>query len=318
MPVKILVTGVTGFVGQAVVPALLDAGFQVRGISRTQPRSDWIKHPRFEFDLCDLASGDLGTLVEGCNAVVHLAARAHIMRETSPDPIEANRLANVVATLRLAEASASRGVNQFIFVSSIKVNGEFTTRTPFTELDAPSPQDAYAKSKAEAETGLQLIARSSGMGCTILRPPLIYGPGVKGNLASLAKAIRKGMPLPLGKIRNQRSLLYVGNLADAIRSVLESPSREIRLFLVSDGKDISTTDLIRTIGDSIGIKPILLGVPPGLLKLALQLIGRTSTGNRLLGSLAIDGSRIRSELGWQPPYTLEQGFKLSFSDPAGM
>lgn len=316
MPVKILVTGVTGFVGQAVVPALLGAGFQVRGTSRTRPQSEWAKHSDFEFEACDLASGDLGPLLEGVDAVVHLAARAHIMHETSPDPGEANRLANVVATLRLAEASANHGVKQFIFVSTIKVNGESTARSPFTEGDQPFPQDAYARSKAEAEAGLRLIARSSDMGCTILRPPLIYGPGMKGNLANLVRAIRKGIPLPLGAIRNQRSLLYVGNLADAIRAALAKPSKETRLFLVSDGEDISTTELIRTIGNSLGVRPILLGIPPGLLSLAFRLIGQASAGSRLLGSLVVDSSRIHSELGWHPPYTLEQGFKLSFSVPS--
>jgi nucleoside-diphosphate-sugar epimerase len=313
VPVKILVTGVTGFVGQTVVPALLGAGFHVRGTSRTRPKSGWAKHSDFEFEVCDLASGDLGPLLEGVDAVVHLAARAHIMHENSPDPAEANRLANVVATLRLAEASAKHGVKQFIFISTIKVNGESTTRTPFTEVDKSSPQDAYARSKAEAEAGLRLIARSSDMGCTIFRPPLIYGPGMKGNLANLVRAIKKGIPLPLGAIRNERSLLYVGNLSDAIRAALEKPSTETRLFLVSDGEDISTTELIRTIGNSLGVRPILLGVPPGLLSLAFRLIGRASAGNRLLGSLVVDSSRIHSELGWQPPYTLEQGFKLSFS-----
>ena len=316
MPAKILVTGVTGFVGQAVVPALLDAGFHVRGTSRTDPGLEWMRRAGFEFSACDLQSGDLGPLVEGIDAVVHLAARAHIMHETSSDPAEANRLANVVASLRLAEAAARSGVRHLVFASTIKVNGESTTLTPFTEGDKPFPQDAYARSKAEAEAGLQLIARSSGMGCTILRPPLIYGPGMKGNLASLVRAIKRGFPLPFGAIHNQRSLLYVGNLADAIRAALESPSREARLFLISDGKDISTTELIRTIGKSLGKKPVLLGIPPSMLELAFRLTGRAAAGHRLLGSLVVDSSRIRRDLAWQPPYTLEQGFELSFSAPS--
>lgn len=306
----------TGFVGQAVVPVLLRAGFHVRGTSRTLPGLEWARHPRFEFGACDLQSGDLDDLLEGVDAVVHLAARAHIMHETSADPVEANRLANVVATLRLAEAAAKNRVKQFVFVSTIKVNGESTRLTPFAEGDTPAPQDAYARSKAEAEAGLQLIAGSSGMGCTILRPPLIYGPGMKGNLANLVRAIKRGFPLPFGAIDNQRSLLYVGNLADAIRAALESPSRETRLFLISDGKDISTAELIRTIGSSLGVKPILLRIPPGLLELAFKLTGRSAAGGRLLGSLVMDSSRIRRELAWQPPFSLEEGFKLSLSAPA--
>jgi nucleoside-diphosphate-sugar epimerase len=316
VPEKILVTGVSGFVGQAVAPALLSAGFHVRGTSRTEPRLEWARHSGFEFKACDLESGDLGGLLEGVDAVVHLAARAHIMHETSTDPVEANRRANVVATIRLAEAAAKKGVKQLVFVSTIKVNGESTCLTPFAEGDKPFPQDAYARSKAEAEASLELIAGSSGMGCTILRPPLIYGPGMKGNLASLVRAVKKGIPLPFGAIQNQRSLLYVGNLADAIRATLKSPSTATRLFLISDGQDISTADLIRTIGSSLGVKPILLGIAPGLLKLAFKLTGRAAAGKRLLGSLVVDSSRIRRDLAWQPPYTLDQGFKLSFPVPS--
>ena len=237
---------------------------------------------------------------------MHLAARVHIMRDDAADPLAEFRRVNVEGTRVLASAAAAAGVRRFVYLSSIKVNGESTLR-PFTETDPPSPEDAYGISKWEAERGLTQIARASAMQYVILRSPLVYGPGVRGNFLSLMLAVARGVPLPLAAIDNRRSLLYVGNLVDAIRVCLSHPAAAEQLFLVSDGQDVSSAELSRRLAAALQVRPRLVPVPVPLLRLAGRLAGRGAAIERLVGSLQVDSSRIRAILGWFPPFSLDEG-----------
>jgi nucleoside-diphosphate-sugar epimerase len=239
------------------------------------------------------------------------------MSDTAPDPLAENRRVNTMATLALARAAMAAGSRHFVFMSTIKVNGEATVDRPFSENDTPQPQDAYALSKFEAEQELKALSAAGNMGVTILRPPLIYGAGVKGNFASLVRAIRKGLPLPLGAIQNRRSLIYSGNLAHATLAALQQPAMGTRTYLVSDGEDLSTPDLIRAIATALGCNARLVPVPPTLLRLAGRLSGRSAAVDRLLGSLVIDASRIRAELGWSPSHSVAEGLRISLSNSPG-
>lgn len=309
---KVLVTGVTGFAGPCVVEALLVRGFRVRGAlreanARGLPAS---------LERCIV--GDIGEwqdwsrTLEGVDVVVHLAARVHVMRDSVADPLEAFRRANVVATDRLAQACVRAGVRRFVFASSIKVNGESTEGTRcFDERSEPAPQDPYGVSKLEAEQLLRSYA-ARGLHVTVLRPPLMYGPGVKGNMLSLIRALERGVPLPLGGVRNTRSLLGVRNFADAVATVLAQTRAaggggSYQTYLLSDRHDVSTPDLIRLIACAGGWREHLPNVPTGLLRLAGTIMGRAAAVDRLCGSLRIDSSLIGRELGWRPPVAIEKG-----------
>lgn len=250
---------------------------------------------------------DFDSLMAGVDAVVHLAARVHVMRETASDPLTAFRRANVLPTARLADAAARRGIRQFVYLSSIKVNGEETGSRPYTEIDLPNPIDPYAQSKFEAERELADRAAATGLPVAILRPPLMYGPGVKGNFERLMRLIESGVPLPLGRVANRRSLLYVGNLCDAIAAILAAPGSGTRTYLISDPTDLSTPELIRRLAAALNRPARLFPVPISLLRLGAAVTGRGAELLRLTGSLVIDGSCIRRQLGWHPPYTVDQG-----------
>lgn len=312
---RILVTGATGLVGNALIPLLLEAGHTVRANARRAPKASWAGHDRCEFVSRDIEA-DAAPLLRDVDAVVHLAARVHVMRETASDPWAENRRFNTAATLRLARAAAAAGCRHFVFMSSIKVNGEATTDRAFTEDDTPRPVDAYGTSKLEAEQGLGALARAGAMGATILRPPLVYGPGVKGNFGALLRAVRAGLPLPLGAVNNRRSLIYAGNLAGAVLAALARPAPGGRTYLVSDGEDLSTPELIRAIAAAMGRSARLVSVPPALLRLAGRLTGRSAAVDRLLGSLVLDSSRIRRELGWTPSHGLRDGLAASLGNAA--
>jgi nucleoside-diphosphate-sugar epimerase len=260
------------------------------------------------------AVGEIGPSTEwkqalgGVSCVVHLAARAHVMRETALNPIDEYRKVNMLGTVRLAWEAARAGVRRFVFLSSVKVNGESTTgRPPFTEADPARPQDAYAMSKWEAEQALQAIANETGMEAVILRSPLIYGPRVKGNFLSLLNAIDRRLPLPLRSIDNKRSLIFVGNLADAIIRCISHPRAAGQTFLVSDGEDVSTPELVTRIAKSLNRPPRLVALPPDVLYAAGRILGRRDSVERLAGSLQVDCSRIKRELEWQPPHSMEDG-----------
>jgi nucleoside-diphosphate-sugar epimerase len=302
----ILVTGANGFVGRMLCEALAGAGRTVRKAVRA---------PLAGFS--DLAVGEIGpatdwrAALEGAGAVVHLAARTHVLRETAPDSLAEYRRINVAGTDRLARAAAAAGVRRLVFLSSVKVNGERTDARPFTEDDAPRPEDAYGVSKWEAEQVLARAAAETGLKVVVLRPPLVYGPGVKGNFLRLVHLVARGVPLPLGAVANRRSLVYAGNLVDAIVKALDAPQAAGRTYLVSDGEDLSTPELVRSLAQSLGVKARLMPVPPAALGLAATLAGKRAEFARLTGSLQVDSSRIRRELAWRPPFTLAQGLELT-------
>lgn len=305
---KVLVTGATGFTGRALVPALLAAGWDVRATGRNagnRPRCD---SPSLKFIPADLATfNEWSALVEGMDAVVHLAARAHVMRDESADPLAAFRSANVVPTTRLAQAAARAGVGQFLFISSIKVNGEGKGDSPYSEADPPQPEDAYGVSKLEAERALRLQSADHGLSATILRPPLIYGPGVKGNFRRLLLLVKRGVPLPFAKAHNRRSLLFVGNFCSAVLAALKQPARGERVYLLSDGEDVSVAELIARIARALGRPARLFPFPVSALRAGASAFGLEGELRRLTGSLLVDSSRARNELQWSAPYSLNDG-----------
>jgi nucleoside-diphosphate-sugar epimerase len=243
--------------------------------------------------------------------VMHLAARVHVMNESATNPLQAFREINTLGTLQLARQAAQAGVRRFIFVSSVKVNGEATVEgKPFTANDAPAPQDPYGISKAEAEVGLRQIAQETGMEVVIVRPPLVYGPGVKANFASLLRVVRRGIPLPLGWVtNNRRSLVALDNLVDLLITCVHHPAAANQTFLVSDGEDLSTTALLRRMGQAMGQPTRLLPVPPACLMLGAKLLGKTPVAQRLLGNLQVDITHTRETLGWTPPISVDEGLR---------
>lgn len=305
---RVLITGANGFVGRALCVQAVVRGFLVGAVTRSP---------------CDLPT-DVESLVAGAvdertdwqgalpgvDAVLHLAARVHVMQEAASDPLAEFRRVNVLGTLNLARQAAGAGVRRFVFVSSVKVNGEATLPGhPFKADDAPAPSDAYGISKMEAEQGLRELAAQTGMEVVIIRPPLVYGPGVKANFAAMMRWLRSGMPLPLGAIDNQRSLVAMDNLIDLILTCITHPAAANQTFLVSDGQDVSTTELLRRMGQAMGRPARLVPVPAGWLTLAAAMVGKRDMAQRLCGSLQVDIEKTRQLLGWRPPLTLEQGLK---------
>jgi nucleoside-diphosphate-sugar epimerase len=298
---RVLVTGANGFVGQALAVQLESDGWAITRAMRKPVAQDGVIAVGDIHDCTDWTAA-----LSGCSAVVHLAARVHVIRDTSVDPLAEFRAVNTEGSLRLARQAAAAGVRRFVFLSSIKVNGEGGAE-PYRDDDLPSPQDAYAISKWEAEQGLRQIERETGMEVVILRPPLVYGPGVKANFQRMLQAVDKGWPLPLGAIDNRRSLLYLGNLVDAIQLCLAHPAAAGQTFLLSDGEEVSSPELVRRLAMTMRCRPHLIKVPPAWLSLAGRLTGYHAAVDRLLGSLVVDSSRIRRELGWSPPFSLDAG-----------
>jgi len=298
---KVLVSGAAGFVGRALCDQLTVAGHV---LVPTVRRTSGLKNERVLGEIG--ASTDWQTALEGCDAVVHLAARVHVMDDTTQNSLALYRATNTEGTLNLARQAVEAGVKRFVFISTIKVNGEGRD-TPYRETDAAAPEDAYAISKWEAKQGLQRIAQETGLEVAILRPPLAYGPGVKANFLRLMRMVEHGFPLPLGAIHNRRSLLYLGNFVDAIRLCVEHPAAAGQTFLLDDGVPVSTPELIRALARAMGRSTHLLAVPVGVLELAGALLGKRAAVARLTGSLFVDSTAIHSRLGWVPPYTLQQG-----------
>ncbi len=314
---KVLITGSTGFVGQALVDSLLDANCAVTALVREQSLL-------FPEEVLQVTGGDLKEwpvrgssfqnkikqILQGIDVVVHLAARVHVMQDDSTDPLAKFRFVNRDATLALARMAAEAAVKRFIFISSVKVNGEMTAlKKPFTPEDQFVPDDPYGLSKYEAEQGLLALVKETGMEVVIIRPPLVYGPGVRANFASMMKWINKGVPLPFGTIHNQRSLVALDNLVSFIIHCIDHPKAANEVFLISDGEDVSTTELLRKVAKAFGKKPWLLPVPVSWISFAVRLIGKEDVANRLFGSLQVDRSKARDLLGWKPVITMDEQLK---------
>ena len=307
MPIAV-VTGATGFVGAHLIPALRGAGWTVRAAVRSAGGSlPAAVEPVVVGDLTD--APDLREALAGVDAVIHLAGRAHVMRETAADVEGAFRRANVEATRHLAERAAAAGVRRFVFLSSVKVNGERTGDRPFTEADAPAPEDAYGRSKWRAEQALHAIAAATGLEVAVIRPPLVYGPGVRANFLRLLRLVERGVPLPLGSVCNRRSLVGVWNLCDLIVACAALPAAAGETFLVSDQQDLSTPALIRAIATAMGRPARLVPFPVAALRLAARLAGQGDAVERLVGSLLVDATRATRVLVWKPATTVEEGLR---------
>lgn len=303
---KILVTGATGFVGRALVPRLVAEGWQVRATLRAPSRV--LPAGVEATQIGEIGPGtDWREALAGVDAVVHLAARAHILDEGSPDAFALYRAVNALGALTLAGAAAASGVRRFVFLSSVRAHGARTTGAPFTESSPLAAEDPYGRSKAEAEVGLARLAQGSELEPVVLRPPLVYGAEARGNFARLVELVGRGIPLPLGSVRNRRSILYVGNLVDAIVQSLRHPAAARDTFHLSDGEDVSTAELVRRIARALGRPARLVPVPPALLRLGGALVGRRDDIARLLDDLVVDSAHVRTTLGWTPRYTLDQG-----------
>ena len=303
-PQRVLVTGGTGFVGRAVATRLERETdiITLRGSRRVQEAT--VLTP----DLDPYA--DWSGALRDVDALVHLAARVHVMNDTARDSLAEFRRVNTVGTERLARQAARAGVRRFVLVSSIKVNGEETTcGRPFTELDSPSPVDPYSLSKLEAEQVVERIGKETGMEFVIIRPPLVYGPGVGANFRSMMDWLSRGIPLPLGAINNRRSLVAVDNLADLITATLVHPAARNETFLAADGEDLSTTQLLRRLGHALERPARLFPVAPTVLSAVLSMTGKGVMGRRLLQSLQVDSSKARTLLSWTPPVSVDAGLR---------
>ena len=303
MPLTVLVTGSNGFVGRAVCRALGDQGYSVRAAVRSPIAAAPVPGEVVAVGAIN-AETDWSAAVAGVDAIVHLAARVHVMKETESDSLEAFRKINVGATTALARAAVAHGVKRLVYVSSIKVNGEATRDKPFTAADPASPRDAYGRSKYEAERALRTIAASTDLEVTVVRPPLVYGPGVGGNFLRLLKLVQRGIPLPFGAIDNRRSMIYNGNLARALAACAFHPNAGGKTYLVADAEDLSTPELVRQLGLALGTPARIWRMPPQILRLGGALMGRSGEVERLIGSLIVDSSSIRTELAWSPPYAV--------------
>lgn len=307
MTQRVLITGANGFVGRAVSRALLQRGDSVVGVVR-RPQTTVEGVREWLFDANDFEGIDQRwPVATRCDAVIHLAARVHMKHETTADPFAAYRATNVTGALRVAAAARRAGARRFVFVSSIKAVGESSAGRPITEADEPAPTDPYGISKLEAERALIDYGRESGLEIVIVRPPLVYGPGVRANFLQLMSAIANGVPLPLGSIAARRSLLFVDNLADALVHCTTDPRAVGKTFHVTDGRDLSVSELARALATQLHAPARLIPVPVGLLSLAGRLTGRSAQVDRLIGELRLDSSHIRERLGWYPPYTVEHG-----------
>ena len=308
---RILVTGANGFVGSALCHQLRSSGLLVRGAVRDRvklPQNDTSESNNLEWVVLHDRSPEDETkeAMQGMRAVVHLAARVHVMTDDASDPLHEFRQVNCVWTERLARAAASQGVHRFVYLSSIKVHGEQSI-APFTEQDLPKPQDPYGISKWEAEQVLAQVSTQTGMETVVVRSPLVYGPGVRGNFLQLLNILPRGIPLPLASIRNQRSLVYLGNLVDALVRCIQDSRAAGRTYLVRDGEDLSTPELVRRLGAAMGSKVCLWPCPTSLLYWMGQVAGKRGMIDRLVGSLQVNSSKIQTELDWHPSFTVAAG-----------
>lgn len=305
---KILVTGCTGFIATELIKVL----GKVKGCSVVGASRKIVTEAQFEVAVV----GEINELTNWkpsllkINVVIHAAGRAHVMHEMSNCPLDEFRRTNVEGTLNLARQAVAEGVHRFIYISSVGVNGYQTKfGRPFVESDPPDPYDAYTLSKWEAEQGLVDISLATGLEVVIIRPPLVYGANAPGNFGFLINIIQRNWPLPFGALKNKRSLVSLGNLTDFILTCITHPSAANQTFLVSDGHDLSTTELIRYVASALGVKVKLIKFPKVLIKICAQIIGKSKAAQRLCCSLQVDISKTRIILGWTPPLSVEDGLR---------
>ncbi len=305
----IALTGASGFVGRCLLRELLEAEHQVTAVLRKHVDGvDTRASLRVIDDFAN--SSSWGALLQGQEVVVHCAARVHVMHDASSDPLAEFRKVNVDGTLNLARQAAAAGARRFIFISSIKVNGEGTAPgQPYQADDDSAPLDPYGVSKMEAELGLRELATETGMEVVIIRPVLVYGPGVKANFLSMMRWLHKGVPLPFGAIHNRRSLVALDNLVDLIVTCIDHPGAANQTFLVSDGEDLSTSELLRRMGTVLGKPARLLPVPSRLLEAGATVLGKKALSQRLCGSLQVDIGKTRELLNWTPPVSVDEALR---------
>lgn len=309
----VILTGTTGFIGSAFLVAAQKRGMKILSVFRSNEQAKRFGDANNSTVVVTSieADTDWSEALVDVDVVVHCAARVHVMHDSSFDPLAEFCKVNVAGTLNLARQAALAGAKRFVFLSSIKVNGEGTLLgCPFTAEDTPAPEDAYGISKAEAESGLRQLAQETGMEVVIIRPPLVYGAGAKGNFSSLLRWVARGFPLPLGAVTaNRRSLVGLDNLVDLILTCVDHPKAANQTFLVSDGEDLSTTELLQRMGKAMNRPARLLPVPVSLLTFAARLLGKKAVAQRLLGSLQVDISKTCELLGWKPPVPVDEGLR---------
>ena len=311
---SILVTGASGFVGSAVLARLQgQTQLDVAAAVRQPPRLPAATQTFSGLELS--ANTDWRSALRGRDCVIHTAARVHVMNDVNADSLMRFRAANVAGSLKLARQAAEAGVHRFVFISSIKVNGEGTLPSrPYLADDTPAPVDGYGISKREAEDAIRDVGFQSGMEVVVVRPPLVYGPGVKANFRAMMRWLARGIPMPFGSIDNRRSLVALDNLVDLIVVCAEHPAAANETFLVSDGEDVSTTELLRRLGQALGRPARLLPIPPRLLLACADLVGRSAAMRRLCGSLQIDLSKTLVTLNWKPPVSVDEGLRRAASE----
>jgi nucleoside-diphosphate-sugar epimerase len=307
---SIFVTGASGFVGHTVCERVLNLGMKVRGSYRSTSSQSRVPEgvEKIHIPSVDGAT-DWSSALPGVNVIVHTAARVHVLRDSAADPLTEFRRVNVAGTLTLARQAVDAGVRRFIFVSSIGVNGAETFEVPFTAEDKAAPHLPYAISKYEAELGLRQLAQETGLEVVIIRPPLVFGPAAPGNFNKLLVFVYRGIPLPLGAIHNRRSLVALNNLVDLIVTCLNHPAAANQTFLVSDGDDLSTTELLRRTAAALGRPARLIPVPVLVFRAVARLLGRANFAQQLCGSLQVDISKTRNLLGWTPPVSVDDTLK---------
>jgi nucleoside-diphosphate-sugar epimerase len=301
---KVLVTGASGFVGSALCRNFMEQGMTTIGVVRHLPENP-VLGVDYQVVPSLMKSSLWKEILDGVDVVVHCAARAHFMRDSENDPLAVYREVNVEGTRFLAEQAVNCGIKRFLFLSSIKVNGECTSEQPFKADDIPNPKDSYGISKWEAEQVLQKIASNSNLEIVIIRPPLVYGPAVRANFLKVMKLVKSGLPLPLGAIQNSRSFVALDNLVDLILTCLHHPDAVNQTFLVSDGDDLSTPELLRRTAKAFGKSSRLIPVPVFLLRTIALLFGKADFAQRLCGSLQVDIVKVKKFLGWAPKVSVD-------------